>query len=526
MANETNAVVIEWPSNPKGPSVLFASKAERMRARSAAQPDCFADLALDRIVAAATSGLDEYDLARFFFAPLADVEAVVFRQAAFRDLEDRALFAGISDFAGRMRTMRKHSALAAKLRVVRQKQAWLLEAADVFRMAVRRLADDLAAAEPRSAAFAQLRDWLAEFVASPEFLSLTDDIKRLRLDLAGVRYCIRIKGGSFEVRKPADEFDYGADVEDTFARFRQGEVEDHLVRFHWFAEMDHIEEQALEFVARLYPGTFADLEAFSIRHAAFLDDTIAAFDREVQFYLAWIAHMDRFRAAGLAFCYPDVSDRRKDIAVEDGFDLALADRLQRDGKTIVCNDFALNGPERIIVVSGPNQGGKTTFARMFGQLHHLAALGLPTPGVRARLFLGDTVFTHFEREERVETARGKLEDDLLRIRAILDRATSRSLVVMNEIFTSTTLHDALFLSERVMQALVERDLLCVWVTFIDELASWGPQTVSMESSVDPADLTRRTFKIVRKAPDGLAYAMAIAEKYRVTYRALAERISP
>jgi DNA mismatch repair protein MutS len=276
----------------------------------------------------------------------------------------------------------------------------------------------------------------------------------------------------------------------------------------------------------LYPEIFSALADFYSRNQNFIDRTIANFDREVQFYVAYMEYTAALKRIGLQFCYPHVSDLNKQVGGDAVFDVALAHKLLKKNASIVCNDFYLKGRERILVVSGPNQGGKTTFARTFGQLHYLASIGCPVPGTEARLSLFDQLFTHFEKEEKVENLRGKLEDDLLRIHNILSRATVRSIIILNEIFTSTTIQDETFLSQRVMEEIIELGLLCVWVTFVDELASFSPQVVSMVSTVVPENPALRTFKILRRPADGLAYAMAIAQKYGLTYESIRTRIRP
>lgn len=505
-------------------SILFERPEDSPEREAVDAPAFFADLHLDQIIAAITAGKEEYRLTPFFYTSLHTIDAITYRQEIMRDLENPTLLACINSFAQGMRTMRKYLAQAEQLHYKYQKERWFVDSVDTYCAAVTGLASDLARAEVKARGLIAFREYVTNYAQSGRFTSLHAETKQLLADLSAIRYCLLLKDNGFTVRNYESETDYRAEVQDTFEKFKQGAVKDYRVTFATLSDMNHVEAKALDFVAQLYPDTFRSLDEYCAIHSNYVDETIRAFDREIQFYVGYLEYVSSCKRAGLKLCYPELSNKGKDIYDCEGFDLALAQKLISEQSPIVCNDFYLRDKERIFVVSGPNQGGKTTFARAFGQMHYLASIGCAVPGREARLFQFDKLFAHFEKEEDINTLRGKLEDDLVRIHEILTQATSHSILIINEIFTSTTLKDAIALSRKVMDKVIQLDALCVWVTFVDELASCSEKTVSMVSTVVPDNPTLRTYKIVRGPADGLAYALSIADKYRLTYECVKERI--
>lgn len=487
-------------------------------------PDCFADLNLDQLVALILIGRDDYDLSGFFHTPLRGRDTVRYRQDIFRDLEQQATGACLTRFAEDMREVRGQTVRSGRLRFPLQRQAWHLTAALSYLAAVQRLGVGLSAAPVSSAGLSSFREFLTGYLSSAGFEALAAEAAQAQQQLDEVVYRLQVHGDRVQVSLPQDEDDYAADVTATFARFQQGPVRSYRSTLGFYEEMNHVEEAIASRVARLYPDVFAGLEAFHARHGHFTSEVMIRFDREVQFYLAYLDFVHRMRTAGLAMCYPEISDTPTPLQAVDAYDPALADKLIADNRSVVANTVELFGQEHIWVVTGPNQGGKTTFARMVGQLHYLASLGLLVPGRQARLPLRDEIFTHFERGENLHDLTGKLDDDLVRIRAILDAATDDSLLILNEIFTSTSAEDALWLATRVLHQVGDLGCACVCVTFLDELATLGPNTVSMVATIAHDDPASRTFHVVRRTAEGRAYAEAVAQRYGLTPRDLNRRL--
>jgi hypothetical protein len=476
-----------------------------------AEPDHFQDLNLDQVVA-------DGQLAPYFHYPLRDPELVRFRHGVFLDLEGAEIREIAERFTAAMDRMRRRLELLAGTRHAPQKHRWFLDIVLAHGEAVTALADGL-----RTVTSPGLRaacDDLAEYTRSPRFRLPHQHASRLRDQLGQVRYDMLLRGDKITVarRDTEGEADYGARVLATFERFRRLTPQDYRKDLSADLGLDRVEAGVLDLVVQLYPGLFAELATFHADHQDFVSEDIVRLDRELRFYLGYLSFLAPLRAAGLPTCYPAVSGTVKELVAREVFDIALAAKL---GGSVVVNDLHLTGAERILVVSGPNQGGKTTLSRTFGQLHYLAALGCPVPGREVRVYLPDRIFTHYTREENPSALAGKLEDELRRMHAILRQATPDSVIILNEIFSSTTLQDARVLSREILGAITDLDAQCLWVSFIDELSRMNAKTVSMVSTMTGDS---RTYRLVRQPADGRAYARAIAEKHGLTYAQLTNRV--
>lgn len=510
-------------------SIMFPASHADMRKTLTEEPSYFKDLNLDQIIKTII-GENEY-LKSYFYVPLHNTDIIQYRHEVMHDLESDELLKIIKTFTNNIQyavmsigSICKNLSQSDIYSCNYVEKGKLVDAAKIYCEEINCFAHDLVSFKLKSRGLLEFRKYILDYSESDYFISLSSETSSLKKDLSKVKYLMLIKRNCIKVRKYENQTDYCSEIEEVFKKFQQGDVKDYRKNLSEEPYAEYVEAKVLDMVSKLYPDVFLTLDKFVDKYKNFLDDTIVAFTQDVQFYIVYLKYMSKFKKAGLKFCYPKMLSESKNIYNYKGYDLALADKLIKHNMPVICNDFYLKDNERIIVVSGPNQGGKTTFARAFGQVHYLASLGCPVPGKESQLFLFDRIFTHFEKEENIKTLNGKLKDELVRMKYILSHATSNSIIIMNEMLSSTSLKDAISIGKKIIEPITEMDSLCVCVTFIDEIASLNEKIVSMVSTVVPENPMCRTFKIIRKPADGLAYAMDIAKKYSVTYECLKERI--
>ncbi len=484
------------------------------------------DLHLGEVLAPLRRG-DTDDVAARYLVRLQDPDAVAFRHEVFRDLESPSVRDALAEFASRMRQVHEHLAHASRIVHPLERHRWTVEAAEVYRAAVIAVDEALDRASLTSRGLGAVRTTLRDYVSSDGFIALAADTTRLLADLAGVTYRMRIGENRVTVRRDTGEADFGAEVAATFARFRRsGSPAPLAVDVFTTIDMNEVETGILERVARLHRPVFLALDAWVERHGSFLDPAVATFAAELAFYLRWLERIGPLRDAGLPFCYPQMAQPGTGLAARDLFDLALALRREPAGEGIVTNDVELSGAERLLVITGPNQGGKTSFARAIGQLQHFASIGVPVPGSAARVGLADAVHTLFARAEDPADLTGRLEAELTRAANIVDAVRPGSIVILNETFGSTTSDDSLAITRALIATMTRRGATCVVVTFLGELAADDPSTASLTGVVDPGDPTRPTFRLERRPPDPLAHARAVADAHGLGYDAIRARVAP
>ena len=484
------------------------------------EPECFMDLNLDQVLNSVFRNGEDDFLRSVYYTPLKTAKEIEYRQQVLKELsrkETGTVFFRFSEGICLAEAERKNSEDQTYLTCGK-----LLNCYWNYVCMLRKLQDKMKNWQLKSEGLQKFKIYLDTICRSQTFVTTAGKLENIRGEFQCLRYCILIRNGTVHVKKYQEEEDLLPPVCEAFQKFCR---EEHGTLKNCRVEKPsagHVEEGILSCLAKIYPVQFDTMIQFLEDSKDFFDPVIIRFAEEIRFYLLWLAWVQRLKEAGFTFFYPQMTESGNSYYCNGFCDLALAEKI---GSRVVKNDFSLEEEERIFVVTGPNQGGKTTFSRAFGQIHYLAALGLCIPGTEGVLKIPDRIFTHFEKKEEMADLNGKLKDDLKRLKEILDGVTDSSLVIINEIFSSTTFSDALELGKQMMDALADSGAECVIVTFLKELSEHGRETVSLQSMTETGQSHRRTFKIVRKKTDGRAYANTLAEKHGLGYEQILRRIT-
>jgi len=279
-------------------------------------------------------------------------------------------------------------------------------------------------------------------------------------------------------------------------------------------QLSPLEELLIEAMKARFPEIFRELEAFYEENKLLDFDKLIDLRDEILFFTGYTEFVKKYEKAGFSFSFAEITE--KSICARGLYDISLAVKLG-SADLIVANDVEIKKGD-IFVVSGSNQGGKTTFLRAFGQCAFLAAQGLSVPAGSFRAPFFGSIATHFNRAEKA--GKSRLEDEIDRIKYIFSRAGENSLILFNECFVGTRRSDAVILSEKVFARIFEFGATCGFVTHFFELPMRDNRLISLVADVMGDGTERRTYCILKKSPDGLAHARSIAAACGATYEKL------
>ncbi|HTW10703.1 MAG TPA: hypothetical protein VME46_24595 [Acidimicrobiales bacterium] len=189
---------------------------------------------------------------------------------------------------------------------------------------------------------------------------------------------------------------------------------------------------------------------------------------ETAFYVGCLDLRERLGHLGMRTSLPEALPTATCALWAEGlYDVCLA---LRSGAAVVGNDLHAND-KSLIVLTGANQGGKSTFLRAIGLAQMMMQAGMFVPAASFRGSLRTGVFTHFKREEDKTMRSGKLDEELGRMSTIADLVRRGSLLLCNESFASTNEREGSEIARGVVEAMASAGVRVVFVTHLFELAN-------------------------------------------------------
>jgi len=169
---------------------------------------------------------------------------------------------------------------------------------------------------------------------------------------------------------------------------------------------------------------------------------------------------------------------------------------------VVGNDVTAKG-KALVVITGANQGGKSTFLRSIGLAQLMMQCGMFVAAESFRADVREGVFTHFKREEDASMKSGKLDEELGRMSRIVDDMGPSSVLLCNESFASTNEREGSEIARQIIRALLETGTKVLFVTHMFDLAR-GLDSEKSDSALflraERLADGRRTFRVVEGEP--------------------------
>jgi hypothetical protein len=228
---------------------------------------------------------------------------------------------------------------------------------------------------------------------------------------------------------------------------------------------------------------------------------------ELAFYLGCLNLHRRLQVKGEPTCFPEPADQSEGVlTARDLYDVCLTIHL-REQERVVGNDLNADG-KSLVMITGANQGGKSTLLRGLGlaQLMMQSGMFVGAQSFRAAVCAG--VFTHYKREEDAAMEGGKLDEELSRMSEIVDRIQPHGLLLCNESFASTNEREGSEIARQVVRAMLDRRIRVVFVTHLYDLAH-GFHAQHLDTALflraEREPDGRRTFKLLEGAPSRTSY---------------------